>query len=211
MRDSVQQVAEGHKNAKVAKERLQKLKQNIEVSEQSREFLCQAREEAQADLSRKIETIREAHTIKSPPCIQMKNVDGKQTASHKLPAEMCEVKEQLALLKEAQQAELQEKREKILEEKRRKNQMLLKGLETIELHKRALAQAAAIRKQEKESRLRNQQAVPKDDRVLALQKELEEIQQEHQRLKQIQSERANTSKQAAAQSDRETEMHNRRG
>ena len=70
-----------------------------------------------------------------------------QTAGHELLGEMSlvELKERLALLGEAQQTEQQEKREHILEEKQNKKQLLLEQLDTIELHRRALAQAAAIR------------------------------------------------------------------
>lgn len=109
MRDLVQQVAEGHKNSKAAKEKLQKLKQSIgtpprytscesltaffpnfsftviisphflfpvkEVSEQSRELLRQALEEAQAELSRKFELIREIRAIESLPHIRLRNFD----------------------------------------------------------------------------------------------------------------------------------------
>lgn len=100
MRDLVQQVAEGHKNSKAAKEKLQKLKQKIgilvwhkenspyfpfhshqfhanstvkEVSEQRQELLRQALEEAQAELSRKFEIIKEIHTIESLPHVRVKN------------------------------------------------------------------------------------------------------------------------------------------
>lgn len=58
---------------------------------------------------------------------------------------LAELKERLALLREAQQTEQQEKREHILEEKQYKKQLLLEQLDTIDLHRRVLAQAAAIR------------------------------------------------------------------
>uniref|UniRef100_UPI0037E7075D cilia- and flagella-associated protein 99 n=1 Tax=Semicossyphus pulcher TaxID=241346 RepID=UPI0037E7075D len=214
MRDLVQQVAEGHKNSKAAKERLQKYKQSIvkEVSEQSRELLRQALEEAQAELSRRFEIIREIRAIESLPHIRVKNFDDTQTAGHELLGEMslCELRERLALLKEAQQAEQQEKREQILEEKLNKKQMLLDQLDTIDLHSRALAQAAAIRKEERRSSLGIRQTVPQDETVLALQRKLEEKQQERQRLKQIESKRAKTSEQTAAHSVRNTETQNRK-
>lgn len=58
---------------------------------------------------------------------------------------LVELKERLALLKKAQQAEQQEKREHIFEEKQNKKQLLLEQLDAINLHRRALAHAAAIR------------------------------------------------------------------
>lgn len=54
------------------------------------------------------------------------------------------------------------------------------------------------RKEEKKARRGLQQAVAKDERVLALQKRLEEKQQEHLRLKQRESSKAKTSEKAAA-------------
>ena len=101
MRDLVQQVAEGHKNSKAAKEKLQKFKQSIgttshvinfswfpfhshqfhtnstvkEVSEQRRELLRQSLEEAQAELSRKFEIMREIHAMESLPQIRVRNFD----------------------------------------------------------------------------------------------------------------------------------------
>lgn len=70
-----------------------------------------------------------------------------QTAGHELLGEMslAELKERLALLKEAQQTEQQEKREHILELKQNKKQLLLEQLEAIDLHRRAMARVAAIR------------------------------------------------------------------
>lgn len=46
-----------------------------EVSQQSRELLRQALEEAQAELSRKFEIIREIHAIESVPHMRYKFVD----------------------------------------------------------------------------------------------------------------------------------------
>ncbi|XP_041810514.1 cilia- and flagella-associated protein 99 [Chelmon rostratus] len=214
MRDLVQQVAEGHKNSKTAKEKLQKFKQSIvkEVSEQSRELLRQALEDAQAELSRKFEIILEIRAIESLPNVRVRNFDDTETAGHELLGEMslAELRERLALLKEAQQAEQQEKREHILEEKLHKKQLLLGQLDTIELHRRGLAQAAAIRREERKARLGFQQAVTQDEKVLALQRKLEEKQQERQRLRQSEREKARASKQAAVHTVTKTETRNRK-
>ncbi|XP_073343920.1 cilia- and flagella-associated protein 99 [Pagrus major] len=209
MRDLVQQVAEGHKNSKTAKEKLQKFKQSIvkEVSEQSRELLRQALEEAHAELSRKFEIIAEIRVIESLPHIRVQNFDDTETAGHELLGEMslAELKERLALLREAQQAEQQQKREQILEEKEKKKQRLLEHLDKIDLYRRVQAQAAAIRKEERKARLSLQAKVTQDETVLALQKKLQEKQQEHQRLKQTEGKKTNTPEQAV----RNTEIHNR--
>ncbi|KAM4625089.1 cilia- and flagella-associated protein 99 [Polymixia lowei] len=201
MRDLVQQVTEGHKNSKAAKVKLQEFKQRIvkEVSEQSRELLRQALEEAQAELSRKFEIIREIRAMESVPHIRHKFVDDTETAGHDLLGEMslAELKERLAILKEAEQREQEERRGRILEEKHNKEQLLLEQLDAIDLHRKALAQAASRRKEEKKARLDLQQAVAEDDRVLALQKRLEEKQQERQKLKQNERNKTKTSEQAA--------------
>uniref|UniRef100_A0A672ZN82 Cilia and flagella associated protein 99 n=1 Tax=Sphaeramia orbicularis TaxID=375764 RepID=A0A672ZN82_9TELE len=197
MRDLVQQVAEGHKNSKFAKEKIQALKRSIvkEVSEQSQELLRQALEEAQAELSRRFEIIREIHALESVPHIRHKYFDDTETAGHELLGEMslAELRERLGLLKEAQQMEQQEKWEHIQEEKHNKEQLLLQQLDTINLHRKALAQAAASRSGQ--SKLASLQTVTQDETVLALQKKLEEKQQERQRLKQIRNNKATTSEQ----------------
>ncbi|KAM8915058.1 cilia- and flagella-associated protein 99 isoform 2-T2 [Spinachia spinachia] len=194
LRDLVQQVAEGHKNSKAAKEKLQKFKQSIvkEVAEQRRELLRQALEDAQAELSRKFEVIREIHAIESLPLLRVRNFDYTESAGHELLGEMClaELKERLALLKEAQQTEQHEKRELIMEEKQNKKQLLLEKLDIINVHTRALAQAAASRKEERKARLAFRQAMIQDESVLALQKKLEEKQLQRQRLKQTEGKKA---------------------
>lgn len=58
---------------------------------------------------------------------------------------LAELKERLALLKEAQHLEQQDRREQILEDKQSKKQLLQEQLEAIELHRTALARASAIR------------------------------------------------------------------
>lgn len=103
MRELVQQVADGHKNSKAAKDKLQEIKQRIgtkivddtygiifsqvmklhcfflwavkEVSEQSRELLSQALEEAQAELSRKMELIRQIRAFESVSLVRQNFVD----------------------------------------------------------------------------------------------------------------------------------------
>ncbi|GAA6213576.1 cilia- and flagella-associated protein 99 [Lates japonicus] len=214
MRDLVQQVAEGHKNSKTAKEKLQKFKQSIakEVSEQSRELLHQALEEAQAELSRKFEIIREIRAIESLPHVRVRNFDDTETAGHELLGEMslAELKERLALLKEAQQTEQQEKREHILEVRQNKKQLLLEQMDTIDLHRRALAQAAVVRREERKARPDFQQTVTQDETLLALQRKLEEKQQERQRLRQTESIKAKTSEQVAVHTVRNTETHDKK-
>lgn len=70
-----------------------------------------------------------------------------QAAGHDLLGEMslAELKERLALLKQSERAEREERRGHILEEKQRKKQEMLEKLDTIEMHRTVLAKAAANR------------------------------------------------------------------
>uniref|UniRef100_A0A674E4S1 Cilia and flagella associated protein 99 n=1 Tax=Salmo trutta TaxID=8032 RepID=A0A674E4S1_SALTR len=200
MRDLVQQVADGHKNSKAAKVKLQEFKQQIvkEVSEQSGELLRQALEEAQAELSRKFEIIRQIRAIESVPLIRHKFVDETEVTGHDLLGEMslAELRERLAMLRDAEQREHQDRRGHILEDKKSREQLLLEQLDTIALHRTALGQAAARRQEEKRAR-ELQQGVAEDERVVALQRRLEERQQERQRLKQREKTKAKISEQSA--------------
>ncbi|KAM4706582.1 cilia- and flagella-associated protein 99 [Discoglossus pictus] len=179
MRDLVEQVAEGHKNAKQARLRLKKYKQQIvqEVTEGSRELLRQALEEAEEELKKKFELIRQIRAIESVPFIRHKFVDLTQTAGHGLNCEMSlvELHERLALLKEAQRKEEEEKRDQILNEKQSKQQMLLDKLEQISLHRAALGKAAVLKLEEKKAKSEfSKTVIARDDRVMELQKKLEE-------------------------------------
>lgn len=58
---------------------------------------------------------------------------------------LAELRLRLDLLKMERQAEEQERRMHILQEKQKQEELLQKRLEAIELHSRALAEAAAIR------------------------------------------------------------------
>lgn len=58
---------------------------------------------------------------------------------------LAELRLRLDLLKVERQTEEQERRMQILQEKQKQEELLQKRLEAIELHSRALAEAAAIR------------------------------------------------------------------
>ncbi|KAG8591244.1 hypothetical protein GDO81_000105 [Engystomops pustulosus] len=179
MRDLVEQVAEGHKNAKQAKLKLQKYKQQIvqEVAEESRELLRQALEEAQEELRKKFELIREIRAMESVPIIRQTFVDLTQTAGHGLNCEMSivELRERLALLKEAERKAEEEKRDQILEEKQSKQQLLLDTLEQISLHRTAQSKASLLRLEEKKAKSQlGKAAVANNERVTELQRKLEE-------------------------------------
>ncbi|KAL6477866.1 hypothetical protein MHYP_G00137010 [Metynnis hypsauchen] len=184
MKELVQQVASGHKNSKAAKIKLQEIKQRIvkEVSEQSRELLRQALEEAQAELSRKFELIRQIRAIESVPHNRHRFLDDTQTGGHELLCEMSlvELRERLARLREEEQREQEEKRHKIQEEKQSREQLLLEQLDTIAMCRTAARHATTQKQEEKKKRLKLQEAVSMDERVKALHKTLEMKQQERQ-------------------------------
>ncbi|XP_047197664.1 cilia- and flagella-associated protein 99-like [Hippoglossus stenolepis] len=193
LRDLVQKAAEGQNNSKMAKEKLHKFKQSIvrEVSEQSQVLLRQALEEAQAERSRKFQTILEIRAIESLPHVRFKYFDDTETAGHELLAEMSivELKLRLAHLKEVEQTEQQKRHEHVLKVNQKKKKLDLE-LETEYLHMRAMAQAAAIRKEKERKDLQQKIA---QEKVLAEQKKLEENEQEQRRLEQIKSSQAKTA------------------
>ncbi|OCT99261.1 cilia- and flagella-associated protein 99 [Xenopus laevis] len=179
MRDLVEQVSEGHKNTKQARLKLQKYKQQIvqEVTEESRELLRQALEEAEEELRKKFELIREIRAMESVPFIRHKFVDLTETAGHGLNCEMSlvELRERLAILKEAEKKAEEEKRDQIITEKQSKQQLLLDTLEQISLHRAALGKAAVMKLEEKKAKSQaSKSSASKDERVAELQRKLEE-------------------------------------
>uniref|UniRef100_A0A8C6YT82 Cilia and flagella associated protein 99 n=1 Tax=Nothoprocta perdicaria TaxID=30464 RepID=A0A8C6YT82_NOTPE len=149
MRELVEQVVEGHKNAKQAKLKLQKYKQQIvqEVCEENRELLRQALEEEEEKLRKRYELIQQIRAIESLPSLRNKFVDLTETGGHGLFCEMSivELRERLALLREAQKAAEEEKRDQIIQEKQAKEQLLLDKLDQISLFRAELGRAAALK------------------------------------------------------------------
>nr|XP_057946783.1 cilia- and flagella-associated protein 99-like isoform X2 [Doryrhamphus excisus] len=208
-KDLVQKVVEGHKNTMKVKEKVKKFKQSVvkEFSQHNQELLRQAQEEAQAALSRRLDIINETHTMECLRNLRGKTFDDTEIAGHELLGEMsyAELKERLFLTKEAEMNEKQKKREYIQVEKQRKKQLLLENMGTIELQTRAMAKAAAIRKDdEKQAKLRLQKTATQDKKVLALQKKIEEMKQECQKVRQSESIKVKLPKQAATHT---TETH----
>ncbi|XP_027027980.2 cilia- and flagella-associated protein 99 isoform X1 [Tachysurus fulvidraco] len=202
MKELVQMVADGHKNSKAAKAKLLEIKKRIvkEVSEQSQELLRQALEEAQAELTRKFELIRQIRAIESVPHLNHKFVEDTETGSHELLCEMslAELRERLARLKVDEQREQEKRRQRILEEKQSKEQLLLEQLDTITACRTAAGQAA-FQKQETKPRLKLPEVVSMDERVVALQTALGMKQQERQKRKETENAKSKLNKQTAAQ------------
>ncbi|XP_064305059.1 cilia- and flagella-associated protein 99 [Phalacrocorax carbo] len=178
MRELVEQVVEGHKNAKQAKIKLQKYKQQIvqEVCEENRELLRQALEEEEEKLRKRYELIQQIRAIESLPSLRHKFVDLTETGGHGLICEMSivELRERLALLREAQKAAEEEKRDQIIHEKQAKEQLLLDKLDQISLFRAELGRAAALKQEEKKRKPQSGERPMKDERILNLQKKIVE-------------------------------------
>ncbi|XP_052636618.1 cilia- and flagella-associated protein 99 isoform X3 [Harpia harpyja] len=178
MREMVEQVVEGHKNAKQAKIKLRKYKQQIvqEVCEENRELLRQALEEEEEKLRKRYELIQQIRAIESLPSIRRKFVDLTETGGHGLICEMSivELRERLALLREAQKAAEEEKRDQIIHEKQAKEQLLLDKLDQISLFRAELGRAAALKQEEKKRKSQSGERPMKDERILSLQKKIAE-------------------------------------
>ncbi|XP_030306713.1 cilia- and flagella-associated protein 99 [Calypte anna] len=178
MRDLVEQVVEGHKNAKQAKIKLQKYKQQIvqEVCEENRELLRQALEEEEEKLRKRFELIQQIRALESLSSLRHKFVDLTETGGHGLICEMSivELRERLALLREAQKAAEEEKRDQIIHEKQAKEQLLLDKLDQISVFRAELGRAAALKQEEKKRKSQSGERPMKDERILNLQKKIAE-------------------------------------
>uniref|UniRef100_A0A8C2SQW5 Cilia and flagella associated protein 99 n=1 Tax=Coturnix japonica TaxID=93934 RepID=A0A8C2SQW5_COTJA len=178
MRELVEKVVEGHKNAKQAKLKLQKYKQQIvqEVAEENRELLRQALEEEEEKLKKRYELIQQIRAIESLPILKHKFVDLTETGGHGLICEMSivELRERLALLKEVQKAAEEEKRDQIIQDKQAKEQLLLDKLDQISVFRAELGRAAALKQEEKKKKSQSSERQMKDERVLNLQRKIAE-------------------------------------
>ncbi|KAK7904894.1 hypothetical protein WMY93_017501 [Mugilogobius chulae] len=177
MKELVQQVSEGHKNAKAAKEKLYAMKQKIETRTSA-----QSTGRSPAEMIKKYEIIRQIHAIESTSHVRSCSFDDRETGGHELLGEMslCELKEQLALLKKTQLAEKLQRQQNIHQQRHRRKQMLQHKLEII--HNNALRQATSREEQTKQH-LGCSEAVTADEVVLGLQRKLEEKKQERYSLR----------------------------
>ncbi|NXB70499.1 CFA99 protein, partial [Donacobius atricapilla] len=177
MKELVEQVMEGHKNVKQVKAKTQEYKQQIvqQVCEESGELLRQALEEKEEENRKRYELIQQVRAIESTPSIRHKFVDLTETGGHGLFGEMSvvELRERLALLKEAQKAAEEEKRDQIIHEKQAKEQLILDKLDQISQFRAELGQAAALKLEEKKKSQSGERPT-KDERILHLQKKIVE-------------------------------------
>ncbi|KAJ7419024.1 cilia- and flagella-associated protein 99 [Willisornis vidua] len=204
MKELAEQVMEGHKNVKQVKTKLQEYKQQIDgllvkidnelteinsylsaqqVSEESGELLRQALEEEEEKAKKRSEIIQQIRAIESIPGIRHKFVDLTETGGHGLFGEMSivELRERLALLKEAQKAAEEEKRDQIIHEKQAKEQLLLEKLDQISQFRAELGRAAALKQEEKKRKSQSGERPVKDERILNLQKKIVEKKMERKK------------------------------
>lgn len=92
-----------------------------------------------------------------------------------------ELRERLALLKETQKREQEEKRDQIIQGKRAKSQKLQNTVEQISLCRAAMGRAAALRWEEKKAQAASLGTSSRDERVLELQRRMEERAAERRR------------------------------
>uniref|UniRef100_A0A8C3QPM4 Cilia and flagella associated protein 99 n=1 Tax=Cyanoderma ruficeps TaxID=181631 RepID=A0A8C3QPM4_9PASS len=177
MKELVEQVMEGHKNVKQVKAKIQEYKQQIvqQVCEESGELLRQALEEKEDENRKRYELIQQIRAIESTPSIRHKFVDLTETGGHGLFGEMSivELRERLALLKEAQKAAEEEKRDQIIHEKQAKEQLILDKLDQISQFRAELGRAAALKQEEKKKSQSGERPM-NDERILNLQKKIVE-------------------------------------
>ncbi|XP_076992355.1 cilia- and flagella-associated protein 99 [Tamandua tetradactyla] len=181
-RELVGQVMEAQKNVRVAQAKLLKDRRQTaqELMEESRELLQRVAKATREEQKQRCEAIFQLRALETQPTRQGKLVDLTQIPGHGLEGEMSivELRERLALCKEARQREEEAKRDLIIRDKRSKSQGLQDALEQIALCRAAMGRSAALRWEEKKGR-----AVPpsQDDRVLDLQRRIEERVAERQR------------------------------
>ncbi|XP_072850940.2 cilia- and flagella-associated protein 99 [Pogona vitticeps] len=175
----VQQVAEVHKNMKQARTKLQKCKRQIaqEVADESQEILQLALKEEEEEFRKRCELIQQIRAIEYVPSLKNKFVDLAQKANHRVFGEMSivELQERLALLKEAEKRETEKKRDMIIHEKYAKEQFLLNKLEEICMFREQYGRAAALKQEQKKTKIPFYEGVLKNEEVLNLQKKIEEI------------------------------------
>ncbi|XP_040602849.1 cilia- and flagella-associated protein 99 isoform X2 [Mesocricetus auratus] len=149
MKELVEQVIEAQKNVKVAQMKLVKGRQQIvqEVMEESRELLQRSTEAAKEEQRRRCELIARLRALETQPTRKDKLVDLTQIPGYGLEGEMSvvELRERLALLKETQKREKEEKRDQIIQGKRAKSQKLQSTMEQISLCRAAMGRTAALR------------------------------------------------------------------
>ncbi|XP_004772325.1 cilia- and flagella-associated protein 99 isoform X2 [Mustela putorius furo] len=178
MKELVEQVTEAQKNIKLVQMKLLKDRRQTvqEVMEESRELLQRSAETAKEEQKRRCELISQLRALETQPMRKGKLVDLTQIPGYGLEGEMSvvELRERLALLKESQRREEEEKRDQIIQGKRARSQELQNRMEQISLCRAAMGRSAALRWEEKKARSAAPGVSSQDERVLELQRKVEE-------------------------------------
>ncbi len=178
----VEQVIMGHKNAKHAVKKIQDFKQKLaqQLSEENKELLRKAFEEAEQEMQQKQEIIRQIRALESVPRPRTKAFDPTEIAGYGFFGEMSltELRERLNLAKINKEKEECERRDSILKDKLEKEHQIVEAMETINRHRSEQTRAAAVRLEEKRrEQVRDKQEV-NDPEVQRLQKLLQQKKQE---------------------------------
>uniref|UniRef100_A0A8D0BYY1 Cilia- and flagella-associated protein 99 n=1 Tax=Salvator merianae TaxID=96440 RepID=A0A8D0BYY1_SALMN len=173
-----QKVAEGRKNVKQAQTKLQKSKRQIvqEVSEESQGILLQFLKEEEEKYNKRYELVKQRRAIEYVSFLNKKFIDLTQIANHGVFGEMsiAELQERLALLNQTQKKVEEEKRDLIIQEKHAKEQLLLEKLDQISMFREQFGRAAALKQEEKKTKVPVCECILKDKQVLDLQKKIAE-------------------------------------
>ncbi|XP_073747425.1 cilia- and flagella-associated protein 99 isoform X5 [Callorhinus ursinus] len=149
MKELVEQVTEVQKNVKLAQMKLLKGRRQIvqEVIEESRELLQRTIQAAKEEQKERCELVSQLRALETQPVRKGKLVDLTQIPGYGLEGEMSvvELRERLALLKETQRREEEEKRDQIIQGKRARSQELQNTVEQISLCRAAMGRSAALR------------------------------------------------------------------
>ncbi|XP_028614128.1 cilia- and flagella-associated protein 99 [Grammomys surdaster] len=185
MKELVEQVTEAQKNVKIVQMKLVKGRQQIvqEVIEESRELLQRSTKAAKEEQKRRCELIAQLRALETQPTRKGKLVDLTQIPGYGLEGEMSvvELRERLAMLKETQKREQEEKRDQIIQGKRAKSQMIQNTVEQISLCRAAMGRTAALRWEEKKAQATSLGTPSQDERVLELKRKMEERAAERRR------------------------------
>ncbi|XP_054580243.1 cilia- and flagella-associated protein 99 [Eptesicus fuscus] len=173
-KERVEQAVEEQKNIKAAQMKLLRDRRQAaqELTAETLALHQRGAEAAREEQQRRCELIAHLRAVETQPTRKGKLVDLTQIPGHGLEGEMSvvELRERLALLKEAQQREKEEKRDQIIQGKRARSQELQAALERISLCRAAMGRSAALRS-------RGQEETPpaRDERVQELQRRMEEV------------------------------------
>ncbi|CAD5118211.1 DgyrCDS6933 [Dimorphilus gyrociliatus] len=176
----VKNVQDSHQNAQEAKRKVREYKAGIvkQVAEERKELMERALKEAEEEMMKKMELIREIRALEAVPKQREKLVDLTSTPGHGLLTEMsvAELRERLTWLRVEQKEKEEERRDQIFASKQAKDQLLIDTIDTISKHRNELSKAAAMKlEQKKVTRLQTDTDVKSNSKINALQQRLDDL------------------------------------